>query len=126
MVLTVGLSLCGRKAAPVGLVSSSFIKFVAIVRLSTITSSLSYLVFSLTAYTFQAQALSKVQDYKGQCVLELSPNSISVKVVPCLDSSSENRDLGTWPFDCIRRFNTQVSLVKKLTEVCEVVKSNKK
>ena len=50
-----------------------------------------------------------MQDYKGQCVLEVSQGSISVKVAPCLDLTTENRDLGTWPLDCIRRFNTQVS-----------------
>lgn len=105
-----------REVAPVSLDSSSFIKFVAFVPIVyDNSSSLCYHSFSLAAYTFQAQAISTVQDYKGQCVLEVSPSSISVKVAPCLEPTTEKRDLGTWPFDCIRRFNTQV---REIREYC--------
>lgn len=50
-----------------------------------------------------ANAVSPVGDHQGPCQLVLSQKSITVSV------SAENgtRDLGTWPFDCIRRFHSQ-------------------
>ena len=46
-----------------------------------------------------AHALTPVRDYKGPCTLVLSKRSIGV--------STDNENLGTWPFECIRRFHSQ-------------------
>ena len=64
-------------------------------------------VFSLSLVSVTAvigaNAVSPVGDHQGPCQLVLSQKSITVSV------SAENgtRDLGTWPFDCIRRFHSQ-------------------
>ena len=53
----------------------------------------------MTASCIPVHALTPVRDYKGPCTLVLSKRSIGV--------STDNENLGTWPFECIRRFHSQ-------------------
>ena len=50
---------------------------------------------------FAAETIVPIKEYHGPCRLTLSKKAINIA------STLRNEDLGTWPYDCIRKFHSQ-------------------